>query len=184
MREYFVHRSLYHLKEGDPHSCTIPRLTGPAKASFVAVEFDEYGGGLGHRVHQQLFADLLDAADLDSTYLGYLDNVPADSLAVVNLMSMFGLHRWIAWCGRRTFRVDRDHLAARLGADGRCSAADARALGLRRLLPRARRGRCGSRTGRATDVVGDLVAREPTWTAISCSVCARTTSSRTGSLRT
>jgi heme oxygenase-like protein len=93
MREYFVHRSLYHLKEGDPHAWAIPRLTGQAKASFVAVEFDEYGGGRGNRVHQRLFADLLDAADLDSAYLGYIDAVPAESLAVVNLMSLFGLHR-------------------------------------------------------------------------------------------
>ena len=93
MREYFVHRSLYHLKEGDPHAWAIPRLTGQAKASFVAVEFDEYGGGRGHRVHQRLFADLLDVAGLDSRYLGYLEHVPADSLAVVNLMSMFALHR-------------------------------------------------------------------------------------------
>ena len=93
MREYFVHRSLYHLKEGDPHAWAIPRLTGQAKASFVAVEFDEFGGGSGARVHQQLFADLLVAADLDPTYLGYLHCVPAVSLAPVNLMSMFGLHR-------------------------------------------------------------------------------------------
>ena len=93
MREYFALRSLYHLKEGDPHAWAIPRLTGQAKASFVAVEFDEYGGGRGSKVHQQLFADLLDAAGLDSSYLGYLNDVPADSLAVVNLMSLFGLHR-------------------------------------------------------------------------------------------
>src|SRR5258705_5221914 len=45
MREYFAHCSLYHLKEGDPHAWAIPRLMGQAKASFVAVEFDEYGGG-------------------------------------------------------------------------------------------------------------------------------------------
>lgn len=93
MQEYFVHRSLYHLKEGDPHAWAIPRLTGQAKASFVAIEFDEYGGGRGDFVHQQLFADLMDAAGLDSTYLGYLDSVPAESLAAVNLMSLFGLHR-------------------------------------------------------------------------------------------
>lgn len=93
MREYFVHRSMYHLKEGDPHAWAIPRLTGGAKAAFVAIEFDEYGAGQGHRAHQQLFADLLAAADLDTTYLGYLDAVPAEALAVVNLMSMFGLHR-------------------------------------------------------------------------------------------
>jgi Iron-containing redox enzyme len=95
MREYFVHRSLYHLKEGDPHAWAIPRLTGGAKAAFVAVEFDEYGAGHGPRMHQQLFADLLSAAGLDSTYLGYLDAVPAEALAVVNIMSMFGLHRWL-----------------------------------------------------------------------------------------
>ncbi|WP_409434869.1 iron-containing redox enzyme family protein [Mycobacterium sp. SMC-14] len=92
-REYFVHRSLYHLKEGDPHAWIIPRLTGQAKASFVAIEFDEYGAGRGPRVHQQLFADLLTAAGLDAGYLAYLDVVPAESLAVVNLMSLFGLHR-------------------------------------------------------------------------------------------
>jgi hypothetical protein len=95
MREYFVHRSLYHLKEGDPHAWAIPRLMGGAKAAFVAVEFDEYGAGQGPRLHQQLFADLLAAADLDSTYLGYLNAVPAETLAVVNLMSLFGLHRWL-----------------------------------------------------------------------------------------
>ena len=49
MREYFVHRSLYHLKEGDPHAWAIPRLTGQAKASFVAVEYDEFGAGRGAR---------------------------------------------------------------------------------------------------------------------------------------
>jgi Iron-containing redox enzyme len=93
MREYFVHRSLYHLKEGDPHAWAIPRLIGQAKASFVAVEFDEYGGGRGNHVHQQLYADLMDAAGLSSTYLGYIDYVGAEALASVNLMSMFGLHR-------------------------------------------------------------------------------------------
>jgi Iron-containing redox enzyme len=93
MREYFVHRSLYHLKEGDPHAWAIPRLSGQAKASFVAVEFDEYGAGCGAKAHQQLFADLLTAAGLDSTYLAYLEVVPAESLAVVNWMSLFGLQR-------------------------------------------------------------------------------------------
>jgi hypothetical protein len=92
-REYFVHRSIYHLKEGDPHAWLIPRLAGQAKASFVAIEFDEFGAGRGPRLHQQLFADLMEAAELDSAYLGYVNAVPAESLAVVNLMSLFGLHR-------------------------------------------------------------------------------------------
>jgi hypothetical protein len=93
MREYFAHRSVYHLKEGDPHAWLIPRLSGQAKASFVAVEYDEFGAGSGSQVHQQLFADLMAAAGLDSSYLGYLSAVPAESLLVVNLMSLFGLHR-------------------------------------------------------------------------------------------
>ncbi|MGV9800812.1 iron-containing redox enzyme family protein [Mycobacterium sp. NPDC003449] len=93
MREYFVHRSLYHLKEGDPHAWLIPRLGGQAKASFVAVEFDEYGAGHGSQVHQQLFADLMTAAGLSGAYLGYLAVVPAETLALVNLMSLLGLHR-------------------------------------------------------------------------------------------
>jgi Iron-containing redox enzyme len=93
MREYFVHRSLYHLKEGDPHAWAIPRLVGQAKASFVAIEYDEYGAGDGPNIHQQLFADLLTAAGLDATYLAYLDIASAESLAVVNVMSLFGLHR-------------------------------------------------------------------------------------------
>lgn len=88
-----MHRSLYHLKEGDPHAWLIPRLSGQAKAAFVAVEYDEYGSGSAARIHQNLFADLMREADLDDSYLGYLDAVPAESLALVNLMSMFGLHR-------------------------------------------------------------------------------------------
>jgi hypothetical protein len=93
IQEYFVHRSVYHLKEADPHAWAIPRLIGQAKASFVAVEFDEFGGGRGENVHQQLYADLLAAAGLDSNYLAYLEIVPGESLALVNLMSLLGLHR-------------------------------------------------------------------------------------------
>lgn len=93
MKEYFAHRSLYHLKEGDPQAWVIPRLTGQSKASFVAIEFDEFGGGHGNRLHQYLFAELLEAAGMDRAYLGYLDRAAAESLAAVNVMSMFGLHR-------------------------------------------------------------------------------------------
>lgn len=93
MCEYLTHRSIYHLKEADPHAWVIPRLRGRAKAALVAVEFDEFGGGRAERVHAKLYADLMDVAGLDSGYLHYLDKVPACMLAVVNLMSVFGLHR-------------------------------------------------------------------------------------------
>jgi heme oxygenase-like protein len=93
VREYLIHRSIYHLKEADPHAWVLPRLQGRAKAALVAVEFDEFGGGRAERVHAQLFADLLEQTGLDSGYLHYLDQVPACTLAIVNLMSLFGLHR-------------------------------------------------------------------------------------------
>lgn len=93
LREYLVHRSAYHLKEADPHAWVIPRLRGQAKASLVAVEFDEFGGGRGERLHQALFGDLMRAVGLDDTYGHYLDRIPAVTLATVNLMSLFGLHR-------------------------------------------------------------------------------------------
>ncbi|GAA4021089.1 iron-containing redox enzyme family protein [Allokutzneria multivorans] len=93
MREFFVHRSLYHLKEADPHAWVLPRLSGKAKAALVAVEYDEFGGGRAERMHSRLFADLMDGAGLDSGYLAYIDDVPAAALAVVNMMSLFGLHR-------------------------------------------------------------------------------------------
>lgn len=93
MRELFIHRSIYHLKEADPHAWVIPRLAGRPKAAIVAVEFDEYGGGNAARMHSQLYADLLKAAGLNARYLAYIDAVPAETLAPVNLMSYCGLHR-------------------------------------------------------------------------------------------
>lgn len=93
MREYVVHRSIYHLKEADPQAWVIPRLQGQAKSSLVAVEYDEYGGGRGERLHAQLFADMMESMGLSGDYLHYLDDVPAPAICLVNLMSLFGLHR-------------------------------------------------------------------------------------------
>ncbi|CAM3602031.1 iron-containing redox enzyme family protein [Smaragdicoccus niigatensis] len=93
MLDLFKARSMYHLKEADPHAWSIPRLTGQAKAAFVAVEFDEYGGGRGERMHSVLFGDLMEAAGLSRDYLYYLDDVPGQALSNVNFMSMCGLHR-------------------------------------------------------------------------------------------
>src|SRR6202022_776613 len=161
MREYFVHRSLYHLKEGDPPPWAIPRRTGQAKASFLAVEFEQYGAGRGPQGHQQLFADLLTAANLDSTYLAYLDAVPAESLAVVNLMSFFGLHRRLRGAVIGHFasteitsspgsrRVVEE--LQRLGAPQDCVAFYREHVEADAVHEQVVR----------VDVVGDLVAREP-----------------------
>lgn len=93
LREYVAHRSIYHLKEGDPQSWVVPRLDGDAKAAVVTVQHDEYGAGRGERMHARLFADLMRELDLSSAYGGYVDAVPASTLAPVNLMSLTGLHR-------------------------------------------------------------------------------------------
>jgi hypothetical protein len=93
MREYAAQRSLYHLKEADPHAWVLPRLWGRAKAGMAAVEFDEYGGGRPERVHARLFADLMADLGLDTAYGHYLAAASAEVLATVNLMSLFGLHR-------------------------------------------------------------------------------------------
>lgn len=93
VREYVALRSLYHLKEADPHAWVLPRLHGRAKAAMAAVEYDEFGAGRAEDVHAQLFADMMDDLGLDHTYGHYLGRAPAPALAVVNLMSLFGLHR-------------------------------------------------------------------------------------------
>lgn len=161
MREYFVHRSLYHLKEGDPHAFAIPRLTGQAKASFVAVEFDEFGGGRGPRLHQQLFGDLMAAAGLDASYLGYINDVPAEALASVNLMSMFGLHRALRGAAVGHFastEITSSPGSRRLvDALERMSAPDTCAAFYREHVEADAVHEQVVRS----DVVGDLVAREP-----------------------
>lgn len=161
LREYFVQRSLYHLKEGDPHAWAIPRLTGHAKAAFVAVEFDEFGAGRGDRVHQKLFADLLSAAGLDDTYLGYLNDVPPEALATVNLMSLFGLHRRLRGAAVGHFAATEitsspgsrrlAHACRRLGAPEACTRFYREHVEADAVHEQVVR----------TDVVGDLLDRNP-----------------------
>jgi hypothetical protein len=93
LREYVALRSLYHLKEADPQAWVIPRLSGPAKAALVSVEHDEYGAGDPDRMHSHLFAAMMAALGLSTTYGHYLDAAPATTLAEVNFMSLCGLHR-------------------------------------------------------------------------------------------
>jgi heme oxygenase-like protein len=93
VEELLIHRSAYQLKEADPHSWAIARLTGAPKAALVEIQADEYGGGRAERMHARLFADAMDALGLDPRYGAYLDLIPARTLATVNLMSLCGLHR-------------------------------------------------------------------------------------------
>jgi len=92
-REFAIHRSAYHLKEADPHSFAIPRLRGASKVALVEIQADEYGGGDASWMHAALFAQALRGLGLDDTYGAYVPRIPGSTLATVNLMSLFGLHR-------------------------------------------------------------------------------------------
>jgi len=92
-KEFVIHRSAYQLKEADPHSWAIPRLTGAPKSALLEVQFDEYGSGRPERMHSRLFAQTMASLDLDPSEDGYLDRLPGPTLATVNLMTHFGLHR-------------------------------------------------------------------------------------------
>jgi hypothetical protein len=93
VRELAVHRSAYQLKEADPHTWAIPRISGRAKAAMVAIQSDEYGDGVAADVHATLFADTMRALDLDDRYGALLDQIPGVTLTTSNLISLFGLHR-------------------------------------------------------------------------------------------
>jgi hypothetical protein len=158
LREYIVHRSIYHHKEADPHAWVIPRLWGKAKAALVAVEFDEFGGGHGDRVHAQLYRDLMAASGLDTGYLSYFDEVPGPVIAVVNMMSLFGLHRRLrgAMVGHfAAAEITTPPSAARmvkaierLGGDAHFFAEHVEADAVHEQILRH-------------DVIGDLLDREP-----------------------
>jgi hypothetical protein len=123
-REFAVHRSIYQLKEADPHTWAIPRLAGRAKGALIEIQIDEYAHGDPRRMHSELFRTLLRGLDLDDTYGHYVGAVPGTTLAVSNLMSLFGLRRAL-----------RGALAGHLAAYEMTSCEPCRryAKGLRRL---------------------------------------------------
>jgi hypothetical protein len=91
--EFVAHRSAYQLKEADPHSWALPRIYGAPKAALVQIQVDEYGNGRADRIHAELFAATMNDLGLDARYGAYVDHLPGVTLATVNLMSLFGLHR-------------------------------------------------------------------------------------------
>lgn len=91
--EFFVQRSIYHLKESDPTSWAVPRLEGKPKVALVELLYDEYGAGRPDRLHSTMFGDAMEACGLDRSYGVYIDQVPVTTLAGNNAQSLFGLHR-------------------------------------------------------------------------------------------
>jgi hypothetical protein len=92
-RDFLMQRSIYHLKESDPHAFAVPRLRGRPKVALAELQYDEFGAGVPSRLHSALFADALAAAGLSNAYGEYVDRAYAEVLAVNNAMSLFGLHR-------------------------------------------------------------------------------------------
>lgn len=92
-REFVAHRSAYQLKEADPHTWAIPRIHGAPKAAMVEVQADEYGSGRADRMHSALFAQAMRALGVDDAYGAFIGRLPGETLATVNLISLFGLHR-------------------------------------------------------------------------------------------
>jgi Iron-containing redox enzyme len=130
LHELLMQRSVYHLKEADPHTFAVPRLRGRAKAALMEIQFDEYGAGRPDDMHSALFARTLRACGLDDAYGAYVEVVPGYILAASNAMSMFGLHR------RPTQPAVRPR-----GSPARVRRRS------RSLLRRARRGRRRTRAG-------------------------------------
>jgi hypothetical protein len=93
LHEFLILRSVYTLMQADPHSWGIPRLQGAAKAALVEIQSDEYGGGRPQWMRSSAFGRALKHLGLDDEYGRYVDRVPAISLASVNMMTLFGLHR-------------------------------------------------------------------------------------------
>lgn len=118
--EFLKQRSVYTLREADPHSWAIPRLQGRAKAALVEIQSDEYGGGRPERVHAAIYAATMRSAGLDDRYGAYLDAAPAITLASLNTMSMFGLNRRLlgAIVGHLAAFEMTSSLPSRLYADG------------------------------------------------------------------
>ena len=75
--QFLRQRSLYHLKESDPHAFVVPRVDGRAKVALAELLYDEFGAGRPDALHSKLFADALAGAGLDPAYGAYVDETPA-----------------------------------------------------------------------------------------------------------
>ncbi len=91
--DFLRQRSIYHLKESDPHSFVLPRIDGAPKVALAELQYDEYGAGHPARLHATMFAEALRACGLEPTYGAYVHEASPQTLAVNNVQSLFGLRR-------------------------------------------------------------------------------------------
>lgn len=99
MAEFLKHRSPYQLKEADPNTMGIPHLRGRAKQILAGIQAGEYGADDSDRMmHSELFAQTMRSFGLDDQPNAYLAELPATSLMISNLISMFGMNRAMRGC--------------------------------------------------------------------------------------
>ncbi len=97
LREFTVHRSAYQLKEADPHTFALPRLSqGRTKAALLEIQADEYGGTVPSNAHAELFASTMTALGLDPADGPDLDRLPATTLTTSTFLNMLGRSRRLA----------------------------------------------------------------------------------------
>lgn len=93
LREFCVHRSVAHLREGDAQAFAIARLPRDAKTSLIEIQHFNSGAGHADDSRSTLFAATMIALGLDDSYGSYVEMLPGVTLATANLVSMFSLHR-------------------------------------------------------------------------------------------
>lgn len=86
-RELLVHRSLNNVRQADSYFFAIPHLRGRTKSALVEMAADEAGA------HTVPLPDLIRPLGLDQSESGYVDQIPGCTLAMINLISLFALHR-------------------------------------------------------------------------------------------
>jgi hypothetical protein len=59
----------------------------------MEIQYDEYGSGDPVWMHAELFRRTMVATGLDGSYGAYVELLPGRTLATVNVISLFGLHR-------------------------------------------------------------------------------------------
>ena len=92
-RTYLAQRAIYHLRESDAQCFLLPRLRGAPKTALAEIQYDEFGAGRADRLHADLFARGLANSGMPTDVGSYLDQVDATTLASVNTISLFNLHR-------------------------------------------------------------------------------------------
>ena len=102
----------------------------------------------------------------DSSYLGYLHDVPAGALAVVNLMSLFGLYRELRGAAFASTEITSSPGSGRLVEALERTGAPEPCIGFYREHVEA--DAVHEQVVR-TDLVGDMVARNRIWSAMWCS---------------